>query len=298
MKINTLVISGGSTKLPAFIGSFRALKEYNIINDSLDGIEHIITCSIGMLFSLMILLKINIQVIETSIKGICFSKLLDLENININKLIFECGLFDNSKVAIIITSILKERYSVDNMTLKELYKLTNIKLTTKVVNHTKGCIEYISYENEPDISIITLLLMTTCIPLFFKPIKYKECLYIDGGVAGGFPTEIAGDNYIGIQLIEQKNTILNSVPIIDFIIQGQIISCQDNSEPNIKKIIVPSTINFTNFKLTLDEKQKLIDDGYNYTKQHIKKYNLINDNLINDNLINENIHHAELNPIE
>ena len=200
MKIDTLVLSGGSTKVPAYVGAFRALKDCNIINDKLEGIKHIIVCSVGMLVALCILLGVNEQVIESIMKGMCFSDFLDLENININDLLFKFGLFDNSKVSTIIGSILRERYSKDDMTLKELYELTNIKLTGKVVNHTKGCIEYMSYENEPNLSIMKLLLMTTSIPLFFKPIKYKECLYVDGGTAGGLPIEIGGEHYLGIHL--------------------------------------------------------------------------------------------------
>ena len=296
MKIDTLVLSGGSTKVSAFIGVFRALKECNIINDSLDGIKHIITCSVGMLFTLMVLLNISDQVIEATIKRVCFSTILDLDNLHINSFIFDLGLFDNSKIGSIITTILKERYSKDDMTLQELYELSKIKLTTKVVNHTKGCIEYMSHENEPDISIIKLLLITTAIPLFFKPIPYKECLYVDGGVAGGFPTEIAGQHYLGIQLkggtqSNKKHAILKELPIIDFIVQGQVIACQDSSKPDIKNIQILSNVYMLNFKLTLDEKQTLIDDGYNLTKQHIDKYKLTND-LLNDQ------HHEDLSPIE
>ena len=40
MKIDTLVLSGGSTKVPAYVGVFRALQECNIINDKLDNIKH------------------------------------------------------------------------------------------------------------------------------------------------------------------------------------------------------------------------------------------------------------------
>ena len=78
MKIDTLVLSGGSTKVPAFIGSLRALKEHRIINDTLDGINHIITCSVGMLYGLMLLLKVNDNVIEETIKRFCFSDVLDM----------------------------------------------------------------------------------------------------------------------------------------------------------------------------------------------------------------------------
>ena len=284
MKIDTIVLSGGSTKVPAYIGCFRALKEFNIINDNLDGINHIISCSVGMFYALLILLKVSKQVIESFTKRFCFSELLDIDNLNINDLLFELGLFDNHKVGTIITTILREKYSKETMTLQELYDLTNIKLTTKVVNHTKACIEYMSYENEPDLSITTLLLMTTAIPLFFKPIKYKDCLYVDGGTAGGFATEVAGENYIGIHLkgpwkSDKKKTIFDEIPIIDYFISGLAISVSDSSEPDSKKIIIPSNIHFTNFKLSLEEKQTLIDSGYELTKKHIQQYKLTNELL-------------------
>ena len=67
--------------------------------------------------------------------------------------------------------------------------------------------------------------------------------------------------------------------------------CKDSSEKDSKHIVIPSNIHFTNFKLSLDEKQTLIDDGYNLTKQHIKHYKLTND------LLNEQ-HHEDLSPTE
>ncbi len=63
--------------------------------------------------------------------------------------------------------------------------------------------------------------MTTAIPLFFKPIPYNDCLYIDGGTAGGFAVEIAGENYVGIQLkgpdkTDNKYSICDEIPIINY----------------------------------------------------------------------------------
>jgi len=282
MKIDTLVLSGGSTKVPAFIGSFRVLKEYNILNDNLDGINHIITCSVGMLYALLILLKVSDSVIEESIKQFCFSDILNTDNLGIDSLLFELGLFDNEKVACIINTVLREKYSKDSMTMLELYNLTGIKLTSKVCNHTRACVEYISYENEPELSITKLLQMTTAIPLFFKPIKHNNCLYVDGGIAGGFPIEFAGDNYIGIQLkgpwkTDNEHTIMDDIPLINYIIRGLAVSTIDTSKPDSRNISLVIDIHFANFKLTLDEKIKLIEDGYKLTKEHIEKYNLTND---------------------
>lgn len=282
MKIDTLVLSGGSTKVPAFIGAFRALREKNIINENLEGINHIISCSVGMLYALMLLLDVNDTVIEKTMMNLDFSKLLDIDNVNINDLLFKLGLFDNCNVCTIINTILREKYSKETMTMKELYELTNIKLTAKVCNNTNSCVEYISYENEPELSITSLLQMTTAIPLFFRPFKYKGCLYADGGYAGGFPIEIAGNNYIGIKLkgpwkTDKKMTLMDELPIINYIISGLCMACQDSSTLDKKHIYIPSNIHFTNFQLSIEEKKQLIDDGYKLTLQHIDEYKLVND---------------------
>jgi len=282
MKIDTLVLSGGSTKVPAFIGALRALKELRIINDTLDGINHIITCSVGMLYGLMLLLKVNDNVIEETIKRFCFSAVLDIDLVSINSLLFDMGLFDNHKVTSIITTILREKYSKTNMTMVELYNLTKIKLTVKVCNHTKACTEYISYETDPELSITTLLQMTTAIPIFFKPVVYNECLYVDGGVSGGFAIEHAGDNYLGINLkgpssTHTDNYITEVVPIINFITRLLSISATDSSIKSSRNIQLVSTINFINFDLSVDEKKELVENGYSSTVEHIKEYSLTND---------------------
>ena len=49
--INTLILSGGSSKGIAYIGIFQSLFYNNIIN--IDNIKYIISCSAGSIFSLM-----------------------------------------------------------------------------------------------------------------------------------------------------------------------------------------------------------------------------------------------------
>ena len=69
----------------------------------------------------------------------------------------------------------------------------------KVFNATLKQVQYISYENHPDISFLTLVEMAIAIPFFFKPIKYKDELYVDGGLRGHFPIEACkSKNYLGL----------------------------------------------------------------------------------------------------
>ena len=64
--------------------------------------------------------------------------------------------------------------------------------------------------------------MTIAIPLFFKPTKYKENLYVDGGMRGHFPIEKCGsDNYLGLFIIggsfPKDSEIVKLFPILEFI---------------------------------------------------------------------------------
>ena len=77
MKLDTLILSGGSTKVSVYVGIFRALFEKKLITNSLDGISHIVTCSVGMLPVIYILLDIPLHVQEEAVLHADFTKLLD-----------------------------------------------------------------------------------------------------------------------------------------------------------------------------------------------------------------------------
>ena len=163
MKLDTLILSGGSTKVSVYVGIFRALFEKKLITNSLEGISHIVTCSIGMLPVIYILLDIPLQVQEEAILQADFSKVLDIDNLDIQNLLEENGLFTNDKVAGLVRGVLQHKYNKDDITLKELYDIKPILLTVKCVNVTKGCNEYINKNTNPDLSILTLLLMLSLI---------------------------------------------------------------------------------------------------------------------------------------
>ena len=289
MKIDTLVLSGGSTKVPIYVGIFKALQSLDIINKDLDGINHIITCSIGMLFSIYILLDIPLYVQEKAILLAEFSNLLDMETINIQSLLIENGLFSNSKIASLVKGILLEKYKKEDMTLKELYDIKPILLTVKCINITKSCNEYINVHTDPNISILSLLLMTTAIPIFFKPIEYNNYLYVDGGLTGGYPIELVKDNYLGFNIEGPTDALKLSedIPFINFIIDLLKVKVMDYDTLSLKNTITYNTdVPFSEFNLTLDKKKELIQLGYDITIQHCKTYNIINDNL----------HHMDLTP--
>ena len=281
MKITTLVISGASSKAPIYIGICKCLLEHSIINETLDGISEIVTCSIGIVFTLYMICNISISVQEKTALEMDFLKLLNIDDLKIDNLLFENGLFDNHKIVSLVKSILIHKFKKPDITLKELYDYKPIKVVVKCINVTKGFNEYISYENYPNLSVLTLLQMTTAIPIFFKPISYNDCLYVDGGLTGGFPIECVTDNYLGFNI--QTNTTssdnpLNDIPFVKFLYELlKIKNVNYEDYPQEKIINYISNIHFTNFNISEIQKKELIQLGYEITKQHIETYKITND---------------------
>ena len=177
MNIDTLVLSGGGPSGVAYFGIFKALFEKKIINNNLDGIQEIITTSAGIFPSVCFLIGLRLDICEKIVQKYDILKLIDSDNLSIDDLLINFGLFDTKNIGHFFRSILKNFLQVEDLTLTQLYQKTNIKLTVKVFNATKKQLEYISHETDPDLSIVTLAQMTTAIPLFFKPVEYNNYLY-------------------------------------------------------------------------------------------------------------------------
>ena len=288
--IDTLILSGGGPSGIAYFGIFESLFENNILNRDLSGINEILTTSIGILCSFCLIIGLNMNIGKEIALGYDISKMLDIENITIDNILVEFGLFDTYGIRNIFKSILKNYKQLDDINLKDLYDLTNIKLTVKVFNTTKKQIEYISYQTDPELSIITLAEMTTAIPVFFKPVEYKGFKYVDGGLRGHFPIEeCKSENYLGLFIkggaSVSGNSLIDMFPIVEFLYslminQDQVVyDIQENNRN--PKIIYVEVNHGLNFNMTKKESEKIIKLGYDSTEQHLKifKKHLVKDKV-------------------
>ena len=284
MKIDTLICSGGGPSGVAYNGILKALLEKKIINQNLDGIQENITTSIGILFSFCILLKMNYKIAENICLNYDFNSMLNFNDITIDDFLVDHGFFKTDGIKNIFQSLVKNILKKNDINLQELFNLIQIKLTVKVFNVTKQQVEYISYENYPDLSIITLAQMTTAIALFFKPVKYKDHLYVDGGMRGNLPIEACeSKNYLGIYIkggtFPKNSDIIQLFPILEFIYS--LMVCQDEIVHQIKdkKLTDPRIIfNEVNlgldFNVTQETKVRVIQEAYEITMKHINDHQL------------------------
>jgi len=283
MKIDTLVCSGGGPSGIAYNGIFRALVEKKIINQELEGIKEIITASIGILFSFCVMLKLNYRVAYEICMKFDIGSMLNFDEITINDFLVDHGFFKTDGIKNIFQSLVKNILKKEDITLQELYEVTKIKLTVKVFNVTRKQVEYISYQNYPDISIITLAQMTTAIPLFFKPVKYNDNLYVDGGMRGHFPIEeCKSENYLGFFIMggsfPKNSEILKLFPILEFmyslmINQDEIVYQIKNNNKD-PRIIVNEVNLGLDFNVKDETKERVIQEAYEITMKHIQDYQL------------------------
>jgi predicted acylesterase/phospholipase RssA len=269
MKIDTLVLSGGGPSALAYIGIFHCLFENKLLTKDLNNIKEIITTSAGIFLPFMLLLKIDIKTIYSLIDQVDISSILKNDKISVNDLLVDFGIYSNHKIKDIFQSVIKNKLNKSDLTLKELYNHSKIKLTVKVFNATMKRLEYISYKTDPDLSISTLGMMTTAIPGIFKPVIYNDCKYVDGGLRGHYPIEkCKSKHYLGIFIIggtiNLNGKISKMLPILEFI-YSLMINQDDmyyHKDKYHKKTII-SDINLgCDFNIDKETYSKIITKGY------------------------------------
>ena len=288
MKIDTLVLSGGGPSGIAYLGIFAALFEKGILKRGLEGINEIITTSVGIIFSIFYMLDMNPETIKKIVVDTDIDNILNIDELEIDNLLVDLGLFTNEKLGVGIQSITRHTLKVEDITLAELYEKIPIKLTTKVFNSTLKKIEYINYETNPTIKLSVLTRMTTAIPFFFKPVLYNDCYYVDGGLRGNFPIEQVSsegninENYLGIFIsggsLSGNSEVMNLFPLLSFI--HSLMTNQDDIVHKIKSGETINNIIYTeineglNFNLTEEDKGRIINLGYESALNHIEKHSL------------------------
>ena len=276
MKIDTLILGGGGTTGISYIGIFQALFQNNIIRPDLQGITHIIGISAGALFSVPLLLQMNLSACLSLMEQFNMNELLNKDDIHINNILTNLGLFKNDMIGTFITSICKYTIHKEEITLQELYDLTKIKLSIKVCNITREQIEYINYETHPTMNLSILIQMTTCIPLFFEPIIYNGEQYVDGGTKSSYSIDYSSSkDYLGINL--NGTYFKHESPLIQFC--NSLFSFNELSLDLINyrtfSYVFENVI--TEFDMTQETKQTLIQNAYKKTLEHINAIPTEND---------------------
>jgi NTE family protein len=271
MEIDTLILSGGGVNCLGLFGSLKYLEENKIIKKDFKNIKTIIGVSGGIFNIIPFLLNLSYESIIKIVLNYDCEKIIDLENFTINDILLDYGILTNPGSQIIETILINKGLSKE-LTLIELYNLTNINLISKVVNLTQSRVIYVNHESHPNLKLTVVCDMTSCIPGIFKPIIYEDEYYVDGAVCGNFPIEKnVSDNYLGINIDHNIPGINDINDISDYFksLWNMIGRENEMNEENIINIKIKMM--GTKFNISEEEKKMIIKEGYLQTEEHFLK---------------------------
>lgn len=269
---NNLVISGGGFNGFQFFGIIKYLAEKDLIKN----FNNFIGVSMGSFICLLIIIGYEYKELEEFLINFNFTKIFDLK---FEKILIEDnvkGLSKGENFDKLIKKFLSFKGFDENITLLQLFKSTNKKITIGTCNITSGSVEYFNYENYPDIPVFKILRMSSCIPLFFEPIEYNNSFYIDGVLKDNFPIQLISDNElkstIGIVLYTQEDSYdISNMSSVEYLIHlyrvivNEPIQIKINKYKSLLKLFILKPItNSYNYELDNSIRLELIQVGYNY----------------------------------
>lgn len=181
-QLKNIIFSGGGFKGWAYIGTIKALNE----TIEFKNIEHIIGVSIGSVFSLFYILKIDPQFILNNFLNSDLKSFfdIDLDSVIINQSIIEGLKYKNR-----ILDIVKGKINTTT-TFIELYNLTGILYTTCAFNIDNNSLDYFNKDLTPDIKVIDAIMASSALPILFPSYKINGDYYYDGGICNNCPCNL------------------------------------------------------------------------------------------------------------
>jgi NTE family protein len=248
---NILVISGGGLKGFSALGAVKCLMDNQIIFFP----EILCGTSVGSIICFLINIGWGPNDMYNILEQLDFTSMINY--VEPDKILFDpCfGIIYPNLIINVIKSFIKKKNISTKITFKQLFELTNSKLIITGTCINDSTITYFSVDNYPDMPIIKALQISISIPFIFKPYKFENKIWVDGGCMNNYPIDLFMDrldDVIGIYL-DHDYSIIKEIPDIQ------------------------------NYFLTII---KCVFRGLNYNKLEIFKKNTIRIINKNDNSIN------------
>lgn len=282
---NNLALSGGAFKSIGLLGVVKYLEEIEIINR----FKNYIGTSGGGIILFLILIGYKSNEIKNVLKDE-IDYLTDLNFQNIPNMYNDLGIDDGNKNNKLLRKYLYSKLNLNSITFIEFAKKFGYNLILTGSNLTKERVDYFSIDTYPNMDIIEALLITSRVPLIYKPIKFNDDLYLDGALYCNFPVEYFEKNSkdtLGITIMQKNiknyDNVFNLVNNVMFSLMTKL--SYDNIEKNKDKYnickiyfdnnsIDDINFSFNNMRMNIDKDMfnNYMNNGYNQFKEYYEKH--------------------------
>lgn len=180
MNIQYITIPGGGLDFFLFYGILQYLNKENVYH--IDNIKNIYGTSCGSILAILLILKLEWDVLDKYIIHRPWEKLFDITPDTLFNCISNKGLFTIDIFYSLFTPLFKAQNYDINITFKELYEKTGIHLNIFAVEYNTTTLVNFNKDTYPNLGIIKASYMSSTLIPIFQPVLHEDKYYIDGGV--------------------------------------------------------------------------------------------------------------------
>lgn len=298
-----LVFSGGGIKGLAYLGVIKALEAKSLAS----GIVGYGGASVGAITAALLAIGMKADELKGHMMAANYNLFLKRSNVNIEALadnprrlldpriggvvafdeLFHKGLCDGTFFKKWLTRLFTAKGFSAATTYKDLYEATGKVLKVVLCNVQYGKTVIASHENTPKMPVVDSVRASIAIPLIYWPFEWEGDLYIDGSTMYNYPIELFDKEFsqektLGFLLTTKKH-VINPERKDDQDLWQHIsllyeaLMNVDNEYcfrlGNQKRTIFIDTkgIDILEFNAPKEEKEKLIQEGYNATIQYFNE---------------------------
>ena len=295
---SNLVLSGGALRAVALLGAIKYLEELNLLKN----IKQFVGTSAGSIISFLLIIgyKSN-EIVKLFENNVDYITQFNIDIDNLSNILDDYGMDDCSRNKKKLEEFLYKKINSKTITFLELTKKFGVNFVVTGTNLTKRQTDYFNVDNYPNMNVIDALIISSCIPLIYKPITFNDCLYVDGGIYDNFPLKYFKNNstetlgiYVQTYYSNKNENFFNYFTNMISSVMDKL--SYDEIEQNNYNICLifykeprSSDANFNMDDLTINVNKEVFNIYYDYGYNEFKKYydNLIKTKDIEvNNLIN------------
>ncbi len=279
---SNLVVSGGSMKVLACIGCMTYLEEVGILKN----IKNFVGTSAGSILCLLVVLGYrSVEIIDLLINILRQEHIASFDIEEALSIFETFGLSSGMGLLKILQTAIEKKTGKKDTSFIDLAKTTGKNFVVCVANLTDNKDEYWSVDTVPDMSVAFAIRTSCSLPILFTPTKYKDKLYIDGGLFNNFPIDYFNatpiKDVIGIKVSGEVAKNANDFLSYIYLVLDLAMRRLERPFPNdLKNNVVflelhdENWISITDFKIKLPEKQlqHYIRKGYEEMRKCIQPH--------------------------
>jgi NTE family protein len=277
-----LALQGGGVWGITYAGAFEELDRLGILKS----IQRVAGTSAGSMVGLLLALQFTSEEISQIIQGLNYVKFL--EGGKIDQIRKRYGYYTGEYAKELFHGWIQEKLDSEQATFDDLRAAGGLDLRVYATNlNTRQVFEF-SYQRTKDVPIVDAVRASMAVPLFFAAVEIADQIFVDGGAVFDYPIMGFGKSEIEQTLglafaqssvvatmdqedsqfgFNQPRQYVQRIVTVLQRVQSPVFALHDELQKNTI-LIDTAGVNSLNFKVTQEEKNRLIENGRRAVREH------------------------------